>query len=187
MDNRYPSNWSSIRRKVYQRDGYVCQNCGTKGGPKGNAELHAHHIVPLSDGGSNETSNLQTLCKDCHDAIHHNDKIAPTGRVDTSESSPLSFGSSEELPWKMDDDELKKHAIAITIAATIPGAIAYYLVDLVFPSGVATNAFYLIAGFILLAYLLGVITTWLEEEFGIDVEQKMEDWGQKLERRGEDD
>ncbi|WP_204365619.1 HNH endonuclease [Natronococcus jeotgali] len=28
--------------------------------------LEVHHIVPLSAGGSNERSNLITLCKNCH-------------------------------------------------------------------------------------------------------------------------
>lgn len=29
----------------------------------------ADHILPLADGGTNETANLQPLCKRCHDAI----------------------------------------------------------------------------------------------------------------------
>ena len=28
-----------------------------------------HHIVPLADGGTNEFSNLMSLCKSCHSAI----------------------------------------------------------------------------------------------------------------------
>jgi hypothetical protein len=35
--------------------------------------------VPYSSGGTNELSNLHTLCKDCHEAVHHNGKKAPTG------------------------------------------------------------------------------------------------------------
>lgn len=185
MDKRYPSNWNSIRNKVYQRDRYECQNCGAKGGPKGNAELHAHHIVPLSDGGSNKTSNLQTLCKDCHDAIHQNEKMAPTRRIDRSGTSTLSSDNSEPLPWEMDDDELKKHLIKIGILFAIPSSVAYYLVDLVFSSGIATNAFYVVFSSIMLVYLLGVILTWTEEEFGIDVEQKAENFAQKFEERVE--
>lgn len=79
MDSRYPEDWHSRSRKVKQRDDYTCQNCGAKGGRKGDTELHAHHIVPISDGGSHKKSNLKTLCEDCHNAIHHNDKTAPTG------------------------------------------------------------------------------------------------------------
>lgn len=32
--------------------------------------LHQHHIVPLSWGGSNDTSNFITLCAACHDFAH---------------------------------------------------------------------------------------------------------------------
>jgi 5-methylcytosine-specific restriction protein A len=28
-----------------------------------------HHILPLSKGGGNETSNLMALCKSCHSKI----------------------------------------------------------------------------------------------------------------------
>jgi hypothetical protein len=77
MSAGYPQNWDEIRNRVYQRDGYECQNCGIKGGSSGNAELHAHHIVPKASGGSHNEQNLVTLCKDCHNAIHHDDKEAP--------------------------------------------------------------------------------------------------------------
>lgn len=72
-----PSDWDTQRRKRYKRDNYECQNCGRKGGPRGNAELHAHHIVPKSKGGTHKLSNLKTLCSDCHKAIH-GDSMAPT-------------------------------------------------------------------------------------------------------------
>lgn len=60
----YPPDWDSRRRQVYKRDNYRCQNCGVSG------EVHAHHVVPISAGGSHETSNLLTLCADCHRATH---------------------------------------------------------------------------------------------------------------------
>jgi len=79
MGDRYPSDWDSRRKNVYRRDNHTCQNCGERGGIYGDAKLHAHHNVPISKGGSHKISNLTTLCKGCHDAIHHNHKIAPTG------------------------------------------------------------------------------------------------------------
>lgn len=66
----YPSDWDSRRRRVYKRDNYECQNCGKKGAKRGNAELHAHHIVPISKGGSHKESNLTTLCRECHSKVH---------------------------------------------------------------------------------------------------------------------
>jgi len=70
MSTDYPSDWDSRRKKVYKRDDYGCAHCGINGGPHGNAELHAHHIVPKSRGGSDNISNLITLCNECHKAVH---------------------------------------------------------------------------------------------------------------------
>lgn len=60
----YPDNWSEIRQEVLERDEYRCGNCGSTD------NLHVHHIVPLSLGGSNLPSNLRTLCKSCHQRLH---------------------------------------------------------------------------------------------------------------------
>lgn len=78
MSDSYPSDWDQRRKKVYQRDNYTCQNCGAQGGPHGNAELHAHHIVPKGKGGTHEVSNLKTICNECHSAIHNENVYAPT-------------------------------------------------------------------------------------------------------------
>ncbi|NMX22022.1 hypothetical protein C5S30_06250 [ANME-1 cluster archaeon GoMg4] len=61
----YPENWDEIRKRIYRRDGWQCQKCGAT-----NVQLHAHHIIPLSQGGSNEPDNLITLCKNCHAELH---------------------------------------------------------------------------------------------------------------------
>lgn len=50
-------------RKAKERDGMECVKCGHSGSP---SSLHAHHIVPLSFGGSDATENLATLCSHCH-------------------------------------------------------------------------------------------------------------------------
>jgi len=60
----YPEDWSEIRNYILNRDNYTCSNCnGTK-------ELHVHHIVPLTRGGTNNETNLATLCEKCHIMIH---------------------------------------------------------------------------------------------------------------------
>ncbi|WP_458211024.1 HNH endonuclease [Haladaptatus sp. NG-SE-30] len=76
--SNYPDDWDVRRRHAYERDEWRCSNCGRLGGQYGDRELHAHHIVPKSKGGSDKMSNLKTLCKECHNAIHHNGKMAPT-------------------------------------------------------------------------------------------------------------
>lgn len=86
ITNDYPEEWDSIRRRIYKRDNYTCRNCGARGGRGGNAELHAHHIVPKSKGGVHDDANLVTLCEPCHDAIHKRTKLAPTAHT-TAESA----------------------------------------------------------------------------------------------------
>lgn len=41
-----------------------CVACGIR------EQLHHHHLVPKSRGGSNTNSNLITLCANCHEKIH---------------------------------------------------------------------------------------------------------------------
>lgn len=64
----YPDDWDQRRRDVYRRDDHTCQNCGAEG-----TELHAHHIQPVSEGGSHDAENLTTLCADCHAEAHDAD------------------------------------------------------------------------------------------------------------------
>jgi 5-methylcytosine-specific restriction endonuclease McrA len=67
----YPDNWDEIRHIVYKRDNYTCQECGAKGKRVGGeAEINCHHIVSLSKNGTNDYSNLITLCDDCHTKKH---------------------------------------------------------------------------------------------------------------------
>lgn len=73
------------KKSIRDRDNRSCQNCG-----RTNTELHVHHIVPLKDGGSNNPENLATLCKECHNAIHHTDKKAPQRNQTYSSESRAS-------------------------------------------------------------------------------------------------
>jgi len=66
----YGENWDHLSNQTKERDNWECQRCNSQGGPYGNSILHAHHIVPISEGGGNELNNLITLCHDCHESIH---------------------------------------------------------------------------------------------------------------------
>jgi hypothetical protein len=52
---------------VLFRDGYVCQHCKGKSKDK---RLHVHHVIFRCNGGSDDESNLATVCKTCHDGVH---------------------------------------------------------------------------------------------------------------------
>lgn len=71
----YPSDWSRRRERVFRRDDYTCQECGAMGGDYGPAQLHAHHIVPTSRGGTHDLGNLETRCSNCHRTEHQNPRI----------------------------------------------------------------------------------------------------------------
>jgi hypothetical protein len=57
----FDDEFLEIRTEVLKRDNYRCVNCGMTG-----KELHVHHVVSRSEGGTNDLSNLVTLCSDCH-------------------------------------------------------------------------------------------------------------------------
>ena len=85
-----PPDWDKRRKRVYRRDDWTCTECGQQSGPhEGNngVRLHAHHIRPRSEGGSNRLSNLTTLCEDCHNAAHSHDITASPGWIGDRERS----------------------------------------------------------------------------------------------------
>jgi len=93
----YPDNWDKMRRQAYKRDDYTCQNCLVKGGAKGDVELHAHHIVPLSKGGNNTLSNIKTLCRNCHSLIHDHMNSSSSKRSPITKNTQKQ-GHSRGLP-----------------------------------------------------------------------------------------
>ena len=52
-----------VRLAVFKRDGFACVKCGANGKT---SRLEVDHKIPVSQGGSNELNNLQTLCMDCN-------------------------------------------------------------------------------------------------------------------------
>ncbi len=53
-------SWQEIRSQVLRRDAWQCQSCGRR------TVGQVHHIIPRRGGGSNDLSNLLTLCGKCH-------------------------------------------------------------------------------------------------------------------------
>lgn len=58
-----------LRHLVFERDGKRCVDCGRT--PEADkVQLQAHHVVLVSEGGTNDLANLVTLCADCHAGRH---------------------------------------------------------------------------------------------------------------------
>lgn len=60
-------HFSSLKWKIFKRDGFACRNCGSQ------EFLELDHIIPLSKGGKDEEGNYQTLCKKCN--VRKKDKL----------------------------------------------------------------------------------------------------------------
>lgn len=61
----YPEDWNYRRNEIFFRYKGICQNCGIK-----LRKFHIHHILPLSQSGNNDLSNLTLLCEECHSKAH---------------------------------------------------------------------------------------------------------------------
>jgi 5-methylcytosine-specific restriction enzyme A len=54
---------TSVRVDVLKKDNCRCVFCGATAQE---TQLQIDHIIPFSKGGSNDLSNLQTLCRECN-------------------------------------------------------------------------------------------------------------------------
>lgn len=52
-----------LKRKVWERDGYRCQECGVAVASKNGCKPQTHHLNPR---GGDDPENLITLCWTCH-------------------------------------------------------------------------------------------------------------------------
>jgi len=59
-DIDYGARWRKIRQAVLVRDDGLCCVCKRKGATE------VDHIIPKSQGGSDDDENLQAICKQCH-------------------------------------------------------------------------------------------------------------------------
>jgi len=62
----------SLRQEILERNGYTCQICGAGPGDpdpfnvRRKVRLHIDHILPKSQGGTDEKHNLRVLCSTCN-------------------------------------------------------------------------------------------------------------------------
>lgn len=61
-----------LRAEILERNGYTCQLCGAGAGdpdpfnPSRKVRLHIDHIIPVSQGGTEDKDNLRALCSSCN-------------------------------------------------------------------------------------------------------------------------
>lgn len=63
----FPENWDEIRRQVIKKNKFTCFRCDEVF--QALNKLTVHHVIPRSEGGTNDESNLVPLCYACHDYV----------------------------------------------------------------------------------------------------------------------
>ena len=53
--------WRRLKEKIHLRDNWTCQHCR-----RVTTQLELDHIVNVAQGGTDDESNLQSLCPPCH-------------------------------------------------------------------------------------------------------------------------
>lgn len=61
----YGTAWDKLRKRIMERDNYLCQPCKAKGRITGAKAVD--HIEPKAKGGTDDPNNLQAICGPCHD------------------------------------------------------------------------------------------------------------------------
>lgn len=68
VHKKYGRAWKRIRDRYYVAHPY-CERCYAEGRMTPAEEVH--HILPVSKGGRHTDDNLMSLCRSCHNKIHH--------------------------------------------------------------------------------------------------------------------
>ena len=68
---KYPKDRNKYSHTIFKKLKRIksCQSCGYK------INLQKHHIIPISEGGTNNIKNIKILCFKCHKDIHCKSKV----------------------------------------------------------------------------------------------------------------
>lgn len=58
--------WRRLRESILQRDQHLCQPCKAQG--RYTEATQVDHVIPQSEGGTDDRVNLQSICTECHEA-----------------------------------------------------------------------------------------------------------------------
>ncbi len=60
---RLYGGYMALRWKILERDKFTCQYCGQHAP---NVKLEVDHVIPVTDGGTDDPDNLKTSCYACN-------------------------------------------------------------------------------------------------------------------------
>lgn len=82
-DRGYGAAWQRLRQRVLARDLGLCSSCARQG--RTTAASCVDHIRPRAQGGTDDMSNLSSLCDPCHrtkTALESGKRIRPVIGLD---------------------------------------------------------------------------------------------------------
>lgn len=88
-ESPYDERWKRIRAQTLRTEP-LCRLCLAAG--RTVAATIVDHIVPLADGGTHATDNLQPLCKRCHDAVKTPADAAARARAESVGLQVIAVG-----------------------------------------------------------------------------------------------
>ena len=91
-----------LRHQVFQRDGYRCRECGAT---NKQTRLHVDHIKPVAKGGTNDLSNLQTLCEKCNRAKYTDEWVGGETDLEVAENE-IKEKLFKKLYVQLSDNEI---------------------------------------------------------------------------------
>ena len=72
----YGAAWVKLRKRILERDRYLCQPCRNGTPSRVTAATEVDHITPKANGGTDDEGNLRAICTDCHRAKSASDRGA---------------------------------------------------------------------------------------------------------------
>ena len=84
-----------LRHQVFQRDNYRCRECGAT---NKQTRLHVDHIKPVAKGGTNDLSNLQTLCEECNRAKYTDEWVGGENTNSYKVSDSIYYKNIKQCP-----------------------------------------------------------------------------------------
>jgi len=97
-----------VKRKVFNRDNFECQNieCKTLNSP-----LTLHHVKFKKNGGEDKVRNGVTLCRSCHMGYHKAKKILSFDNPNLPshiKGHTFQLSKEEKFDWKVVKAEMNK-------------------------------------------------------------------------------
>ena len=93
-----------------ERDEYTCRRCNNK------KDLDVHHIIKRKDGGTDDLSNLLSLCRSCHKTVD--------GRYFTTQERKCTVTLSKKIDMAMRLRAIKNNE---TFSHLAEKALRFYL------------------------------------------------------------